>query len=84
MLESVKQKVAAIDLEPIAERCFDLLIDAKTPVAVKVFASEVLFNLRLRFPWINEILADQIKIMMDGGKPAIQVRGKKLLKLLRL
>jgi hypothetical protein len=38
-----------------------------------------LFNLRTRYPWIEEELANQIKFLMRNGTAAIQSRGRKLL-----
>jgi len=48
-------------------------------VAVKVFAAEALFNIRVHYPWIQDELKDQICFMMRGGTAAIQSRGRKLL-----
>jgi len=75
----IKQKLQGLDLEPVVEQCFDWMIDPKVLVAVKVFASEALFNLRRRYTWINEELADQIRFLMKDGSAAIQSRGRKLL-----
>jgi hypothetical protein len=77
--ETIKQKLQKIDLEPVVEKCFDWMIDPKVLVAVKVFASEALFNMRQRYPWITEELANQIRFLMRTGTAAIQSRGKKLL-----
>jgi hypothetical protein len=76
---AIKSKLELIDLEPAVEQCFDSMIDPKIKVAVKVFASEALFNLRHRYPWIAEELTNQLKFMMRDGSAAIQSRGKKLL-----
>jgi hypothetical protein len=67
------------DLDLVVGQCFDWMIDAKVKIAVKVFASEALFNLRNRYPWIKEELANQVKFLMRNGSPAIQSRGRKLL-----
>ncbi len=75
----IKQKLQHLDLEPVAEQCFDWMIDPKVKVAVKVFASEVLFNLRPRYSWVDEELANQIQFLMRNGSAAIQSRGRKLL-----
>jgi hypothetical protein len=75
----IKQKLQDTDMEPIVEKCFDWLIDPKVLIAVKVFASEALFNLRHRYDWVAEELANQIQFLMRNGSPAIQSRGKKLL-----
>jgi len=75
----IKQKLAEVDLEPVVEQLFDWLIDPKVLIAVKVFASEALFNVRDRYPWIAEELANQIRFLMRDGTAAIQSRGRKIL-----
>jgi hypothetical protein len=75
----IQQKLQQLDLEPVVEQCFDWMIDPKVKIAVKVFASEALFNLRGRYPWIAEELANQLQFLMRNGTAAIQSRGKKLL-----
>jgi hypothetical protein len=76
----IKDKVATIDFEPVVEQLFDWMIDPKVKIAVKTFAAEALFNLRHRYDWIADELANQLQFMMRDGSAAIQVRGKKLLK----
>jgi uncharacterized membrane protein required for colicin V production len=58
------------------------MIDPKVLIAVKVFASEALFNMRRRYLWITEELTNQIRFLMRDGTAAIQSSGKKLLKTL--
>jgi hypothetical protein len=82
VLRSIKDRVAELDMQPAVEQCFDWLIDPKVKIAVKVFASEALFNLSYRYPWIKDELTEQIKFLMRNGTPAIQSRGRKLLSLL--
>ena len=77
---AIKDKLASIDMEPVVEHFFDWMIDPKVKVAVKVFVTEVLFNLRERYPWVNEELASQIQYLMRDGSAAIQSTGKRLLK----
>lgn len=77
--ESIQNKLAGIDFEPAVEQLFDWMIDPKVLVAVKVFAAQALFNIRIRYPWITEELANQIQFLMRNGSAAIQSRGKKLL-----
>jgi len=79
MLPAITAKLQTLDLEPAVEQCFDWMIDPKVKIAVKVFASEALFNLRQRYPWVAEELENQIRFLMRNGSPAIQSRGKKLL-----
>jgi hypothetical protein len=75
----IKEKLAQFDMEPVVKQCFDWMIDPKVKIAVKCFSSEVLFNLRKRYPWINEELENQVKFLMRNGSPGIQSRGKKIL-----
>ncbi|HWD87393.1 MAG TPA: hypothetical protein VG367_04650 [Mucilaginibacter sp.] len=76
---SIRQRLEAINLEPVVEKLFDWLIDPKVLIAVKVFASDALFNMRSRYPWISEELKEQMKFLMRDGSAAIQTRGRKLL-----
>lgn len=78
----VQQKLLKLDLEPVVEQCFDWMIDPGVKIAVKCFAGEALFNLRDRYPWIKEELAEQLQFLMRNGTAAIQSRGRKLLALL--
>ena len=75
----IQEKLSEIDLEPVVEQLFDWLIDPKMLIAIKVFATQALFNLRERYPWITEELANQIRFLMRDGSAAIQSRGRKLL-----
>ncbi len=76
---SIKQQLFEIDMEPVINQCFDWVIDPKVLVAVKSFATEALFNLRHRYPWIAEELSAQLEYLMRDGSPAIQSKGEKLL-----
>ncbi|MDB5008447.1 MAG: hypothetical protein JWP45_2840 [Mucilaginibacter sp.] len=78
-LPLIKEKLQQLDLEPAVEQCFDWMIDPKVKIAVKCFTAEALFNLRQRYPWIQDELANQVKFLMRNGTAAIQSRGKKLL-----
>jgi hypothetical protein len=77
--EGIQQKLAEIDLEPVVGQLFDWMIDPKVLIAVKVFAAQALFNLRNRYIWLTEELANQIQFLMRNGSAAIQSRGRKLL-----
>jgi hypothetical protein len=79
VIQPIKHKLTTLTLEPVVEQCFDWMIDPKVKIAVKCFASEVLFNLRERYPWIKDELANQITFLMRNGSAGIQSRGKRLL-----
>jgi hypothetical protein len=74
----IKDKVQTIDLEQIVEQLFDWMIDPKVKIAVKAFAAEALFNLRHRYNWIAEELANQLHYLMRNGSAAIQARGEEV------
>lgn len=76
---AIKDKVSGYDMGPIIEQCFDWMIDPKIKIAVKCFSSEVLSNLRKRYPWINEELKNQVEFLMRNGSAGIQSRGRKIL-----
>ena len=80
--QSIQTALQEIDLEPVIEQLFEWMIEPKVKIAVKVFASEALFNMRTNYDWLTEELANQIKFLMRDGKMAIQTRGKKILKQL--
>ena len=82
MPPAITVKLLSLDLEPAVEQLFDWMIDPKAKIAVKVFASEALFNLRHRYDWVAEELASQIQFLMRNGSAAIQSRGNKLLAML--
>jgi len=75
----IKEKVAQYNMEPIVEQSFDWMIDPRVKIAVKCFSAEVLFNLRMRYPWVNEELENQVKFLMKNGSAGIQSRGRKIL-----
>jgi len=75
----VKSALVAIDLNPVAEQCFDWLIDQKVNIAVKCFAAETLFNLRQRYDWINDDLGNQLSFLKRNSSAGLQAKIKKLL-----
>jgi hypothetical protein len=79
----VRSKLQAMDLEKVVEQCFDWMIDPKIKVAVQVFAADTLFNLSSRYNWIADELINQMEFMMRNGGPAIQSKGKHILKKMR-
>jgi len=80
--EVIKQKVEQLDMEPVVEQLFEWMIDPKVKIAVKAFSAEALFNMRDRYPWVKDELAQQLQFLMRDGTAAIQSKGKKLLKQL--
>lgn len=75
----VKQRLLDINMDPVINMCFEWVIDPNVLVAVKSFATEALFNLRHRYPWIADELAAQLAYLMRDGSAAIQSKGEKIL-----
>lgn len=65
--------------DQIVETTFDWLA-GDSPVAVKANCMDVLYILQRRSRWIKEELNAQIEFLMRDGSPAIQSRGKRLLR----
>lgn len=65
----------------LAEKCFDLLIDPGVRVAVKVWCSEILFELSPRIDWVRENLPDTLRDQMERfPTPGMVNHGNKLLR----
>lgn len=62
--------------------CFEILYDPNAAIAVKVFAMTVIANICEREPDLTNELSLLIEEEMRHGGPAIQSRGKRLLKKL--
>lgn len=61
----------AVELDPeeaisVAEKAFDLLINPKTAVAVKVWQIELLYDLRSRMDWIEEALVETVRTLSEA------------------
>jgi hypothetical protein len=67
----VRNKVKEINLERAVELCFQWMTDTKTLVSVRASASEALFNMRHRYPWIAEELSKQLEYMTRGASPKL-------------
>jgi hypothetical protein len=78
----VRNKLKEINLERVVELCFDWMIDPKMLVSVRTAASEALFNLRHRYPWIAEELSKQLEYLMRDGTPTILAKGEMILSYL--
>lgn len=72
----------AYDWQSVIEATFDWLADPKTPVAVKVYCMDILFNLRGEADWIGDELRAQTEFLLRDGSAAIQSRGHAILKKL--
>ncbi len=65
-----------------ADICFRLLNDGKEPIAVKVFAMTVIFNIVKKYPELNEELKISIEEQMPFASAGFKSRGNKILKVL--
>ncbi len=63
----------------IADYCFAYLKSEAEPVAIRVFAMQVLANLCLTYPELKQELIPLIEDMMPYGSAGIKSRGKKIL-----
>ncbi len=63
--------------------CFELLIDNKTPIAIKVFAMMVLSNLAMQLPELKNELLIHIEDQMPYGSAGFVSRGRKIIRKLK-
>lgn len=75
-----REALGASDREALVEAVFDLLIDPKTPLAVLANSMDVLFAFSTEYDWIRDELSLQLDRLLDRGSPALNSRGKRLLK----
>ncbi|HEY4196687.1 MAG TPA: hypothetical protein VGM63_14185 [Mucilaginibacter sp.] len=67
----VRHKMKEIELERVVELCFVWMTDPKMPVTVRSSASEALFNMRHRYPWIAEELSKQLEFIARTASPIL-------------
>jgi hypothetical protein len=65
----VRNKMKEINLERAVELCFEWMTDPKMLVSVRASASEALFNMRHRYPWIAEELSKQLEFITRNATP---------------
>ncbi|WP_214228282.1 hypothetical protein [Pedobacter sp. B4-66] len=78
-----KEKVAAIDFEPIIDVLFTWLVDTEVLVATKVHCMQTLANLALRYDWIKDELLETIDHLVDIESVAFFGRAKQIRKQLK-
>ena len=64
----------------IFELCYGFLVDAKEPIAVRVFSMGILFNIVKKIPELGEELKLAIEDHLPHGSSGFKSRGKKILK----
>ncbi|MBS1531131.1 MAG: hypothetical protein JSU01_12550, partial [Bacteroidetes bacterium] len=80
--KEVRNKLKEINLEPIAELCFQWLNDAKMLTVVRASAAEALFNMRHRYPWIAEALSNKLEGLADNAAPTLKAKAGYILSYL--
>lgn len=71
------------DREQVVETVFEWVILPETPVAVRVNCLDILLFLSTEFAWIKEELREQTEFYLKDGSPAMQSRGRRILKRLK-
>lgn len=73
------------DAEAVAERCFELLTADTTPVSVKVWQIELLYDLIPRFDWIGDNLTAVVRTMSESPEctPALAAHARHYFNRLR-
>lgn len=63
--------------DEIAERCAEWAVDKRLRVAARMGAVEVLFLLRGRVVWINDIISEIVELMELASCPSVECRVKR-------
>ena len=79
-----QSELPASRLGSLISICFDWLLSAGHPAAVKVYCIEVLYRISLMEPGIREELKDCIELRLNEETPGFKNRGMKILKKLSL
>ncbi|MFA8435875.1 MAG: hypothetical protein ACEPOZ_15260 [Marinifilaceae bacterium] len=85
-----RQFLKLISLEPLPmnvsgkfiNACFDWMNSALSPVAIRVYAMQILYNFTLHEPDLKQEVALCIETHMEFGTAGFKSRGKKILKAL--
>lgn len=77
------QLLKKMDMEPIVETCFELLMDKNTKPAVKAHCMDILLYLSKRYEWISEELPYVVELQIIDATPGIINKGKKVLEIMR-
>lgn len=76
MIHLLKKSVPS-DCDAIAEKCAEWAVDPVIRPAVKIGAVEVLFLLRERVVWIDELLPEIIELLELKNRPSLECRIKR-------
>jgi hypothetical protein len=80
--KSVRTTMKEIDLQPVAEMCFDWMNNATMLAGIRASAAEALFNMRHRYPWIAEALSHRLEGIVPNATPLLRARANFILSYL--
>lgn len=63
----------------LLDLCYRYLLDLKTPIAVRVYSMQIIYNIACKEPDLKEELKLTIENLYDTGSPGFQNRAGKLL-----
>ncbi|MDI3526124.1 MAG: hypothetical protein PWR03_307 [Tenuifilum sp.] len=72
------------DVEALVETCYDWLLDAKVPVAVKAHCLEIFFVLSRHFNWLRNELPNIFRLVQINSSPGVRAMVHRLNKNLEL
>jgi hypothetical protein len=79
---AIRDKIKDIEFDHIAELCFKWMRDGKMNTYVRCYASETLFNLRHRYPWIAEALSRDLETIRQKASPLLKSKADFILSYL--
>ncbi len=68
----------------LADFCFGVLKSGSRPVAIKVYAMEILYKMTILYPELTNELAATISVVMNDGSGALLSRGRMIMKKLKV
>ena len=67
----------------LIHHCFEWLYDKKIPVAVKVYAMQIIMNLSEEYPELKQELGEALEDMYLSSSPGFKARANKILRSLK-
>jgi len=80
--KDVRAAMKEVSLEQAIELCFQWLRDDKMLTRVRASATEALFNMRHRYPWIAESLSKYLETLSPKAAPMLKARANYVLDFL--
>ena len=78
-LAEVPVKLSKKDKTILLNQCFDYLVSADYPVAVKVFSMQILYNMSIEIPEIGEELGRILEERMPDASPGYRSRARRIM-----